>query len=108
MMPSFWTVLGQLIALGLFLAIYALPSIIALARRHPKRWPIVAVNLIGGLFGGVGWVVAMVWCFVDEGRRGNTQIDQIERLEGLLQRGSLSREEFERQKQAVLQSREAA
>jgi hypothetical protein len=108
MTVSSWTLFGQTVGLLLFLAIYALPSIIALARRHPKRWPIVAVNLIGGLFGGIGWVIAMVWCFIDDGRGGNRQIDQLERLEGMLQRGSLSRDEFEQQKRALLRSTDAA
>ena len=85
------------------LSIYALPSIIALARRHPKRWPIVAVKLIGGLFGGVGWMVAMVWCFIENGKSGNATVDQLERLEGMLQRGSMTRKEFDQHKQALLQ-----
>ena len=103
MMPSFWTLVGQISGLVFLLSIYALPSIIALARRHPKRWPIVAVNLIGGLFGGVGWVVAMVWCFIEDGKSGNATVDQLERLESMLQRGSLTHKEFEQQKQALFQ-----
>lgn len=105
MLPSHWTLAGQISGLVLLVSIYALPSIIALARRHPKRWPIVAVNLIGGLFGGVGWVVAMVWCFIEDGKSVNATVDQLERLEGMLQRGSLSRKEFDQQKQALLEEK---
>ncbi|WP_210245942.1 superinfection immunity protein [Methylobacterium sp. WL19] len=49
-----------LVAVTVCIAIYGLPSIIALHRRHPNRWVILAVN---ALFGGtlVGWVVALVW-----------------------------------------------
>ncbi|MGY6554692.1 MAG: superinfection immunity protein [Wenzhouxiangella sp.] len=101
-MPSVWTLIAQTLTLTIFVVLYALPSIIALARRHPKRRLIVVVNLLGGLIAGIGWVVAIVWCFIDDARGGNKQIDQLERLEGLLQRGSLSQEEFERQKAAVL------
>ncbi|TVQ30140.1 MAG: superinfection immunity protein [Wenzhouxiangella sp.] len=103
-MLSYWTLFGQLFTLLMFLSIYALPSIIALVRRHPKRWPIVAVNLIGGLFAGIGWVAAMVWCFVDVGSGASSPVDELERLERLMERGSLTRDEFERQKQLLLQS----
>lgn len=87
-----------------FLPIYVLPSIIALARRHPKRWPIVIVNLVGGLFGGLGWVAAMVWCFIDQGHPKRDPVNELERLEGLMERGQISQEEFERMKQKILQT----
>ncbi len=103
MLPSTWTLIGQTFILVFLLAVYALPSMVALFRRHPKRWPIVAVNLIGGFFGGIGWVVAMVWCFVDDRRGTDSRIEQLERLERLKQRGSLTAEEFEREKGLLLQ-----
>ncbi|MCC5863666.1 MAG: superinfection immunity protein [Wenzhouxiangella sp.] len=106
MQISIWTLIGQALTLLLFLTIYALPSIIALARNHPKRWSIIAVNLIGGLLVGIGWIVAMIWCFVDDAGVGTSRIDELERLDRLKQGGSLTEAEFEHQKRALLQARE--
>lgn len=50
-----------LLALALYAAaaaFYVLPSILAIRRRHPNRWLILAVNLF---LGPPGWVVALVW-----------------------------------------------
>ena len=42
---------------------YWVPTVIALARRHPQKWAICAVNgLLGWTF--LGWVGALVWSLV--------------------------------------------
>jgi hypothetical protein len=42
------------------LAAYFAPTIIALARRHPQQWAILAVDLFIG-WTILGWVVALAW-----------------------------------------------
>lgn len=53
---------GLLIALVAVLgaALYALPSIIAIARGHAYRWVILAINLVAG-WTLLGWLGSMVW-----------------------------------------------
>jgi Superinfection immunity protein/Uncharacterised protein family UPF0547 len=43
------------------LSIFFLPTIIAARRKHAYLWIIVALNVIGGLFAGLGWVAALIW-----------------------------------------------
>ena len=44
----------------LCLAIYILPTVIAFSRRHPNRFPIMAINIVlGGT--GLGWFGALIW-----------------------------------------------
>lgn len=53
----------QLIILLAFLSVYLIPSMIALARSHPKKGLIVLLNVIGGVF-LIGWVAALIWSLV--------------------------------------------
>jgi hypothetical protein len=53
---------GLLILMMIGLIGYVIPTIIALARRHPKKGPIILVNLLLG-WSVVGWIVALVWAF---------------------------------------------
>lgn len=46
----------------MWLAVYALPAIVAVYRRHPNRTPIILVNVLLG-WSGIGWIVALVWAF---------------------------------------------
>ena len=55
----------QLIVVFLFLVVFPLPTYIALKKKHPHKLPIILINLLGGLVYGVGWLVALVWCFVE-------------------------------------------
>ena len=54
-------ILGLLFVFGI-LAIYFLPSIIAVNRNHKNRIPIILVNILLG-WSFVAWVLALVWSF---------------------------------------------
>jgi hypothetical protein len=41
--------------------VYLLPSVIAFIRKHHYFWIILALNVFGGLIGGVGWIIALIW-----------------------------------------------
>ena len=47
-------------ALIVLLAIYVAPSVVAVARKHPHRNAIIALNILTG-WTFVGWVGALVW-----------------------------------------------
>ena len=64
----FMTTSGFLILVGLFsLALWVfaelggLPGKMAAARNHPQAEAINVLGWFGLLFGGVGWMVALVW-----------------------------------------------
>ena len=98
------TALGLVFLLLLPLAL--LPTIIAVARNHPHKIPIILVNVLGGLFYGLGWVVALVWCFFtpnDNSRDKERDTEALEKLYSLLEKGAITQEEYEVQKQRVLQ-----
>ena len=49
----------------LLLALYLTPTVIAVKMRHPHKVAVILTNLLGGAFFGLGWVVALIWCFVE-------------------------------------------
>lgn len=65
LMPPGTEVLGVLLvaALAVGLPIYALPSMIALKRKHPLTPAIAVLNVFLG-WTYLGWVAAMVWAFI--------------------------------------------
>ena len=60
---SIWTII-LLIFIILLLPLFFLPTIIALKRNHPYKIPIILLNIFGGLIFGVGWFIALIWCFI--------------------------------------------
>ena len=55
--------LTELIILLAFLflaATYLLPTLIAIARKHPDRLPLILVNIFAG-WTLLGWAVCMIW-----------------------------------------------
>ena len=48
------------VAFFLFLAVYFLPTIVALARSHHNAVAILLLNLFLG-WTGIGWVLALIW-----------------------------------------------
>jgi hypothetical protein len=52
--------LGHVFAAIIFLALYLLPSYVALRRRHRRQDSIIAVDiLLGWTF--LGWIIALAW-----------------------------------------------
>jgi uncharacterized membrane protein YedE/YeeE len=63
--------IAQLVTFGIMpfaFCLYVLPSLLAYQRRHPRVGALVAVNLLGGLVFGIGWLLALVWCFQEPAR----------------------------------------
>ncbi|WP_232584051.1 superinfection immunity protein [Photobacterium carnosum] len=89
----------------LLLPLLLLPTIIALKKNHPYKTPIILINILGGLFWGIGWLVALIWCFILPTKVSNNQTgiaNEIEKLYMLKEKGILSQEEFELKKKELI------
>ncbi len=51
----------QLMGLMIFMLI---PSFIAIKRGHPHKAGIILLNCFGVWFLGIGWILALFWCFI--------------------------------------------
>lgn len=93
----------QLLPLILVIALYFLPTIIAIKKKHIHKTPIILINIFGG-FIGLGWVIALVWCFITQAPAApvSSKAEELERLDKLRNNGVITDQEFETQKQAVL------
>lgn len=56
----------------LFLLIYILPSCIAIARDHKDKLQIILVNIVFGLFLGIGWAIALGWAIFTDAKKTAT------------------------------------
>ena len=82
-----------------------LPTIIAIRKNHPYKIAIILINIFGGLLYGLGWLVALVWCFILPKNGGSISVgvaDELDRLHQLKERGVLSQEEFDAKKKKIL------
>lgn len=87
--------------------LYFIPALIAAHRQHPQLLPIFALNLLLG-WTVVGWVAALIWGLVRSAEPAaatgapRSQLEELERLTALRDRGALSDEEFQDQKRRIL------
>jgi hypothetical protein len=93
-----------IITLFIILPLALLPTIIALKINHPHKIAIILVNIIGGIFWGIGWLIALVWCFItpDTGKKKPDALSEIEKLHDLLEKGALTQEEYDSKKKELL------
>jgi type VI protein secretion system component VasK len=85
------------------LLLFFLPSIVAFRRRHKHRVPILLVNILVSVLYGVGWFIALVWCFWPASSRPSLEdLRTIKELKQLLDAGALTEEEYESQKHKLL------
>ena len=97
-------------ALGIFLfivvaviglALYFLPTIIAVARKHPNLVAIVLIDvLLGWTF--IGWVGALVWSLINPSSVVVTRSNALDIARDRYARGEISKEEFEQIKKDVV------
>jgi hypothetical protein len=57
--------LPELIVIVVLIGLYCLPAIIAHVRNHENKTAIAVLNLFAG-WTFVGWIVALVWAFVNK------------------------------------------
>lgn len=52
------------------IAVYFLPTILAVVKKHPRLLPIVLINLFLG-WSGIAWIGALVWSLLPSTTEGN-------------------------------------
>jgi hypothetical protein len=94
------------------IALYFLPSIVGYNKRNAGA--IILLNFFLG-WTLLGWVIALVWASTADDPPSqnityntpsvskNTKVDQIERLKNLLDKGALTKDEYEREKSKILE-----
>lgn len=94
-----------LIIFFIMMPIYFLPTIIALVKNHHYKTPIILINIFGGLLWGIGWFVALVWCFIAPQKASVISLSaasEIEKLHALKEKGVLTEEGFIKRKNKLL------
>lgn len=94
----------------IFIPLYLIPSIIAVLKKHRHKYAIIAVNVLGGLLYGVGWLVALVWALIPPSQTAQPVVveaspsaaDELEKLHRLKQSGALTEEEYDARKKVIL------
>lgn len=99
----------ELIAILILLAIYFLPTIVALNRGHRSAGAIFFLNLLLG-WTLLGWVVSFVWSFTNpaqvviNNQTPKSVADEIQKLAALKEQGLLTESEFAKKKQQILEN----
>jgi hypothetical protein len=99
------SIIGTLIIFLIILPLMFLPTIIAIRKNHPYKTAIILTNIFGGLLFGIGWLVALVWCFVLPKNEDSSSVgvaDEIRRLHQLKESGILTQKEFDAKKKTIL------
>ncbi|RSK50392.1 superinfection immunity protein [Hymenobacter rigui] len=99
--------IGRFLGAVLVGAIYFLPTI--LARKKRKSTQIFLLNLLAG-WTGLGWIGALIWAVSSDTQQtvpvrivGTASMaDELTKLQALRANGSLSEEEFNQQRQRLL------
>lgn len=97
---------GYLVGLILSVALYCVPSMIALHRRHKKYTVIFLLNIFFG-WTMVVWIICMIWAVFGEtwrvpGRASRNKYEDLERLSRLKSSGDLTETEFQAEKSRIL------
>lgn len=56
-------VLAAIVAVAVGLALYFVPTIVVIVKKHPQRNAIIALNILLG-WSFIGWVGALVWALM--------------------------------------------
>lgn len=100
-----WTMIWFFILIGGL--IFFLPTIIAINRNHPHKWAIAVVNILGSLFAGIGWLIALVWSFIGSPPPPPSSVgiaDEIKKWADLKEKGLISEAEYQAKKRALMKT----
>lgn len=106
-MSVFYSLMGIL----LIIVFYLLPAFIAYMNKGENKTAIILINIfLGWTF--LGWVGSFIWALVDKPPRQITPniirktpidaTDQLRKLKNLLDEGAITDDEFETQKEKLL------
>ncbi|MEZ9399012.1 superinfection immunity protein [Vibrio splendidus] len=57
-----------MIAFGITIYIFLLPTTIARRKNHPHKTAIATLNIVGSIFFGTGWLIALIWSLMNTER----------------------------------------
>ncbi len=112
--------LGILSPIGVlfFILLYFTPSIVAFSNKKSNTTAIVVLNFFLG-WSLIGWIIALVWAVskdnkpqnivisnntnpTTDNKKGFNNLDQLEKLKKLLDDGVITHEEYDKQKEKIL------
>ncbi len=77
------------------LAIFVLPTWIAVSKKHPHRTAIAVTNLIGGLVFGIGWLIALIWALIPIENKNSQNNKKTSESQNLKPEGIISKNDFQ-------------
>lgn len=91
----------------IFILLFPLPALLAYKKKHPYKEKIALTNVLGFWLFGIGWIVALAWCFIGAKSKGRgdktvSVAAEIERMYKLKKKGILTEAEFEAHKRSLL------
>lgn len=92
----------QSVIILILIPLIFLPTIIAINKNHHYKIPIILINILGGMLWGFGWLVALIWCFIEPKSNNISATHEIEKLHELKEKGALTQEEYDTKKKALL------
>ena len=94
----------SLLIIVITLAIYIIPTIVAVKRKHPNKVAIILINIFLG-WSFLGWIGALIWACIlpNSEAKNNNKYEDLAKLQKLKDEGTISKEEFEIEKQKVLE-----
>jgi len=99
-----YQILIIVVAFLIILPLVLLPSIIAYRKKHRYLTAIIITNIVGVFAYGLGWIIALVWCFIEpknpEGTLGHA--DEIKKLFELKEKGVITQDEFDKKKKDLI------
>jgi len=105
MQNFFQTILGFIMLIGA-IGIFLLPTYIANKKGHPAQTSIMITNIVGGVFYGIGWIIALIWAFNGADKKEISQktstADELEKLFALKEKGIITEKEFENKKRELI------
>ena len=112
--------LGILSPIGVlfFILLYFTPSIVAFSNKKSNTTAIIVLNFFLG-WSLIGWIIALVWAVskdnkpqnivisnntnpTTDNKKGFNNLDQLEKLKKLLDDGVITHEEYDKQKEKIL------
>lgn len=105
-MANFENIIVASVMLPLSLGVFLLPTYFARKKDHPAKTSIMITNIIGGVFYGIGWIIALIWVFNGADKKENNQkistADELEKLFSLKEKGIITEKEFENKKRELI------
>jgi len=106
MQDAFIDIIFSIFMVVLAISIFLLPTYFARTKNHPAKTSIMITNIVGGVFYGIGWIIALIWVFNGAEKKLDSQnistADELEKLFSLKEKGVITQEEFDNKKKDLI------